>query len=485
VGLKGNSNADFNNRTGTDWNSTTAGTVNTNTVLLGSTRIPPVSGTTYRWSQCSSLPTVIVSPSSASICSGDSQNLSASGAVTYTWAPAASLNASTGTSVSASPTVTTTYTVTGTDGSGCQNTATAVITVNTAPVLTSISGPTSVCPATTTTYSTNSIAGATYNWNYSSNWITNSGAGSNAVNVTVVDTSFVTVSATNGCGTGNQLSIFVNSQCPKPTGVTTTSVNSTSASITWNSASCNLQYTVQIKEVGTGVWTAFNAGTNTDFTFTGLTPLKNYQYKVINVCSTLPGSPILYGPVYSFSTPALSGCNVPQNISVTGITATSAVISWNTQSVYRFRLRVRPVGSNTWTPYLISGSLNSITLTNLNPSTNYEFQLRTECTQGVLSGFTGLINFTTLNARLSETNLSTSISIYPNPVTDHLNIVRTLDENQQYDVIVMNTLGQIVLTQNAINTSVFSMDMTQLPAGVYYITIRDEKLIDSYKVVKQ
>ncbi len=485
VGLKGNSNADFNNRQGSDWNSTTAGTLNSSTVLAGGSNTPPTSGTIYRWTECVSLPTVLVSPNSSAICQGDDQVLSASGASTYSWAPAASLSASTGASVIATPTVTTTYTVTGTDGSGCKNTATVVVTVNTIPVLSGITGSTSVCPETTTSYSTTNVAGASYNWTYSSNWITNSGSGTNSVNVTVVDTSFVTVTATNGCGTSDEVSIFVNSQCPKPTGVTTTAVNSTSATISWNSASCNLQYTVQIKEVGTGVWTSFNAGSNTSYNFTGLAPLKNYQYKVINVCSTLPGSPILFGPVYSFSTPSISGCNVPQNIIVSNITANTATITWDAQSVFRFRLRVRPVGSTTWTPYLISGNLNSITLTSLNPATNYEFQIRTECTQGVLSGFSGKVNFSTLVARLSENSNTSDIVVYPNPVMEQLNIVRSLDANEQYDVLVLNTMGQLMMSLNNVSTSVTSIDMTQLAAGIYYINIKDEKAINSYKVVKQ
>ena len=49
IGLRGNSNADFNNRTSTTtWSSTTAGTLNSSTVTLSNT-VKPTSGQTYIW----------------------------------------------------------------------------------------------------------------------------------------------------------------------------------------------------------------------------------------------------------------------------------------------------------------------------------------------------------------------------------------------------------------------------------------------------
>jgi len=114
------------------------------------------------------VPTVTVTPTSAAICSGNSQNLDATGGgdptLTYTWAPATGLSATTGASVVASPTtgtVATTYnyTVTITDGNGFTNTATTTLTVNPTPP--AITGTASVCEGANTTLS-NTLAGG--NW---------------------------------------------------------------------------------------------------------------------------------------------------------------------------------------------------------------------------------------------------------------------------------------------------------------------------------
>ncbi|MFN3315556.1 MAG: hypothetical protein ACK40K_02005, partial [Raineya sp.] len=76
-------------------------------------------------------PSVSISPAGPlTSCPAQPNVLTASGAVTYTWSPAAGLSATTGAVVTASPVVTTTYTVTGSDG--C-NTSTATITINVVP----------------------------------------------------------------------------------------------------------------------------------------------------------------------------------------------------------------------------------------------------------------------------------------------------------------------------------------------------------------
>jgi len=76
------------------------------------------------------IPTISISPSSASIQSGSSQTLSASGALTYSWYPASNLSATNTATVTAGPlTITTTYTVTGIASTGCSNTAGVTVTV--------------------------------------------------------------------------------------------------------------------------------------------------------------------------------------------------------------------------------------------------------------------------------------------------------------------------------------------------------------------
>ena len=68
------------------------------------------------------LPGVTAAKSNDLDCTTAAAQLAATGAVTYSWTPAASLNNATTANPTATPAATTTYTVTGTDANGCSNT---------------------------------------------------------------------------------------------------------------------------------------------------------------------------------------------------------------------------------------------------------------------------------------------------------------------------------------------------------------------------
>lgn len=90
-------------------------------------------------------PIITANASPNTICAGSSSNLSANGANTYQWSPAASLSAGTGASVTATPTATTTYTVTGTNNNGCSASVSLTVTVQPLPNLQLSVYDTSIC----------------------------------------------------------------------------------------------------------------------------------------------------------------------------------------------------------------------------------------------------------------------------------------------------------------------------------------------------
>jgi hypothetical protein len=83
------------------------------------------------------VPVLTVTPSSTSICNGSV--VTASGASTYSWAPATGLSAATGASVTVVASSATIYTITGTNTFGCIATATKSVAITAPPVIAAVS----------------------------------------------------------------------------------------------------------------------------------------------------------------------------------------------------------------------------------------------------------------------------------------------------------------------------------------------------------
>ncbi len=118
---------------------------------------------------------VTLGPANPTICVGDSVALTASGANSYTWSPAAGLSQTTGDNVIAFPTTTTEYTVTGTTPM-CTSNNTITVTVNPLPALSVVPAGGSICIGDSIDLTAS--GGATYSW-------TNDGTLSSSTGTTV------------------------------------------------------------------------------------------------------------------------------------------------------------------------------------------------------------------------------------------------------------------------------------------------------------
>lgn len=178
----------------------------------------------------SSMPTITVAASSATICAGSTTTLSASGASTYTWNP----GALTGATVVVTPTASTTYTVDGDNGLGCISSQTIDITTTPGLTLTPSSTSNTLCagsPATLT------IGGAsTYTWN--------PGAMTGAtVVVTPTTTTTYTINADNGAGCTGTATLAINVDAIPTVSISATSTLLCSAGTVTLTASGAATYT--------------------------------------------------------------------------------------------------------------------------------------------------------------------------------------------------------------------------------------------------
>jgi hypothetical protein len=131
------------------------------------------------------LPNVVATASSNAICDGESVNLNATGANTYSW----NNGLGAGASHTVSPTSNTTYTVTGTGTGGCVNTAQVTVTVNPLPA-------TPVITQNGNSLSVNVPGGSTVQWYYEGNPI----PGGNTASITMNGDGEYTAVITSGAG---------------------------------------------------------------------------------------------------------------------------------------------------------------------------------------------------------------------------------------------------------------------------------------------
>jgi gliding motility-associated-like protein len=145
-----------------------------------------------------------------SICQGGTIGLLATGATSFLWSPANSLDNANIPNPSAQPSTTTTYSVIGTDGNNCQNSATVTVVVNSLPNVNAGNNQ-AICIGSTAQL--NATGASSYTWSPSTNLSNTSIANplSNAMSSIVY-----TVNGTdaNGCSNSDEITITVN---PLPT----------------------------------------------------------------------------------------------------------------------------------------------------------------------------------------------------------------------------------------------------------------------------
>lgn len=164
-----------------------------------------------------SQPTLMISPTSPSVCTGNSTTLTASGSAgSYSWSTGA-----TTASVSVSPTVSTNYTVTGANACGTASTVASVF-VTGAPVLT-LPTSTTVCGSGSVTLSAGGSA-STYSWS--------TGATTASISVSPTVTTSYTVAGTGSCGTSSAVTTVSPGTAPTVTAVSSVTTTCSGSPVT-------------------------------------------------------------------------------------------------------------------------------------------------------------------------------------------------------------------------------------------------------------
>lgn len=290
--------------------------------------------------------TLTASPS-ASICSGGTASLGASGAVTYTWSPSAGLSSVNAASVTASPAATTVYTVSGTNGSGCTSSATVQVTVNAAPALTASPNAT-ICAGNAATLSASGAS--SYTWAPGASLSASSGA---TVTATPATSTIYTITgaSSSGCTSTYTLSLTVTGQ-PTLTATGGTLCSSSSVSLTASGAS---SYT----------WSPAAGLSATSGATVIATPSVTTSYTVSGNVGTCTGSAVVTASVVplSVSVTSSSGTYCPGGSPVSLTASGASTYSWSPpaglSATSGATVAASPAGTTTYTLTGTNGACSS------------------------------------------------------------------------------------------------------------------------------
>lgn len=186
--------------------------------------------------------------------------------------------------------------------------------------------------------------------------------------------------------------------CGTVTGLTSSSVGSTTATVSWTAVSGATAYSLQYRKVGTTTWTTVStAGTSS--ALTGLTVSTAYEFQVTSSCSGTLGT---VSTLANFTTTAAASCGTPTSLASSSITSTSATVSWSAitgASSYLVQYKV----STATTFSSVTVTAATTTLTGLTASTAYTYQVTATCS-GTAGTASAIGTFTTSAASTSCTD---------------------------------------------------------------------------------
>ena len=219
------------------------------------------------------------------------------------------------------------------------------------------------------------------------------------------------------------------------------------------------------------------AGTGTGNTFTanlnGLTANTGYTYKAF---ITFNGTTV-YGSEMTFTTlpeDTPEPCDVPTGLTTGTITHESIAISWDANpNVSSWNIQYRPVGG---TLSSATATTNSYTITGLAPETQYEIQVQAVCSNGQTSDWSAPVTATTLTG-INE-HLLNSISLYPNPAKDVVNVQCTMNNAQVKAIEVFDVYGKVVRTVETLRATslqTLQINVSGLASGMYFVRVTTEE----------
>lgn len=271
-------------------------------------------------------------------------------------------------------------------------------------------------------------------------------------------------------------------ECSVPQKIVVSAIDSNSATFSWGGVrtAVNYEYVIDNSKNDPAPGTVTTATLSNALSLTGLQPGTVYYVHVRSLCAGADSSKWLLD---SFYVPR--PCRAPQ-VTISNISTSQGVASWLsvlTAKEYEYAVTTGP------NPPLIGTKWanQSILLPYLNDGSTYYVHVRTFCEDRNVktnSKWT-TIGFDTYPLSASTLSGSThSISVYPNPTANVLNIEVEGVVGENAHIQLVDLTGK-VLKKMPVDKNSSSIDLSAMPSGVYMLQYSDDKRNEIIKVSKQ
>jgi hypothetical protein len=170
------------------------------------------------------------------------------------------------------------------------------------------------------------------------------------------------------------------------------------------------------------------------------------------------------------------------------IKTTTAKIDWEVATgAATYDLQFRKLGTTTWKKK--NTPLTYLNLVQLIPGQSYEYRVRSHCPSNKVSAWTALDTFKTHPLRLSqEDENELSLEVYPNPVSDVLQLIFSLNHDDEVKISIIDLEGKAmsVSTQQwSAGENTWSLNVSSLPVGFYLVEIKTGEGKVTKKFIRQ
>ena len=229
-------------------------------------------------------------------------------------------------------------------------------------------------------------------------------------------------------------------------------------------------------------------GTGSDNTFTAnltdLTAATSYTFKAF---ITFNGNTV-YGEEVTFNTlpedvePCAAPTDLQQLIALKEVGGINIVWTDNA-GVTQWNLQYRPLNGE-WVPVVVTGEPN-YSITGLVNGDVYEIRVQAICDGGVVSEWSSILTATASNSGI-ENYIENSITLFPNPANDVVNVECTMN-NVQFNVTgieVYDVYGKLVNTINVVENPT-RINVSGLANGMYFVRVSTDAGVVTKTFVKK